>query len=224
MENAKQLRGADEQHHRPQDRDADGEQHGAEDAAHQRGHVGRAQRAAGLAPFRHRIAVEHGRSRGGAAWHAEQHRRDRIAGGRGGAEPEQQREGGVGIHVEGERQEHRRAGQPADAGNDAEHQPHDAAEPEEHQAMRLHQQQEGLARRAGHEGELTREAFHLSALRIIHHARTCDRLRSGARSIRLGSDHEKRKRCAHAQPHRPSPGARGRPFPFFCLSCKQKSR
>ena len=98
------------------------------------------------------MAVEHGRRRGGAARHAEQDRRDRIAGRRGRAEAEQQRERRIRVHREGEGQQHRGAGEAADPRNDAEHQAHDAAEREEHQAVRLHQQHEGLAGRGSHEG------------------------------------------------------------------------
>ena len=158
------LRRPEIEHHRAQDRDRDREQRRAEDPAHERRHVGGAERAPRLAPLRHGIAVEHGRGRGRASRHAEQDRRDRIAGRGGGAEAEQQRERRVRIHGEGERQQHRGAGEPADARHDAEHQPHEAAEPEEHQAVRLHQQHERLARRRGHEGHFRREALHLRAL------------------------------------------------------------
>jgi hypothetical protein len=55
------------------------QQQRSENAAHQRRHVGRAERAPGLAVLGHREAVQHGRRRGRRTWHAEQHRGDRIA-------------------------------------------------------------------------------------------------------------------------------------------------
>ncbi len=172
-----QLRRAEIEHHRPQDRNRHREQHGAEDAAHHRRHVGGAERAAGLAALRHREAVKH-RCRGGCtSGHAEQDCGNRIAGGGGGAKAEQQREGGVGVHAEGERQQHRGAGEAADAGHDAEHEPHHAAGHQIHQPMRFHQRDEGLAGRRRHEGRIRSNAFHRS--------RRLPGL-SGARSSSLG--------------------------------------
>ena len=84
-----------------------------------------------------------------------------MAGCRRRAETEQKREGGVGIHVERERQQHRRSGEAADSGDDAEYEPHDAAERQEHQAVGLHERQEGLARGDGHEAEFSADHVHL---------------------------------------------------------------
>ena len=176
-----QLRRADEQHDGAQNRDADRHEHRAEHTTHQRGHVGGAQRASRLALFGHGKAVEHGCRRGGTSGHAEQDRGNRIAGGSGRAEPEQQRERRVGIHVERERQQHRSAGEAADARNDAEHQPHDAARPQKHEAVRLHQQQEGLAGGGGHEADFTTDRFHRLRSPSTRHARGKGRTRPRAR-------------------------------------------
>ena len=62
---------------------------------------------------------------------------------------------------------------PADARNDAQHQAHDAAERQEHQAVRLHQCQEGLARRRGHEAQLAGEILHLSPSRDVSRCPAC---------------------------------------------------
>ena len=60
---------------------------------------------------------------------AEQDRGDRIRGRGGGAQPEQQRKRSRRIEIVGERQQQRRAGDAADARQDAERQPHaDAGE------------------------------------------------------------------------------------------------
>ena len=149
---SQKLRRAQIQHDRAQDRNGEGQQYRAEDTAEHRRHVGRAQRAAGFAALGHRKAVEHGRRRGGAAGHAEQHGWNRIACRRGGAKAKQHRKGAVGIHRIGEGQQHRRSGKPADARYDAEHHAHDAAEAEESQPVRLHQQSKGLPRRIRHIG------------------------------------------------------------------------
>ena len=96
----------------------------AEQAADQRRHVGGAERAAGLAAPRHRIAVERGRRRCRMAGRAEQDGGDRVGGGGGGAEAEQQRKRRRRIEIVGEGQQQRRAGDAADARQDAERQAH----------------------------------------------------------------------------------------------------
>ena len=178
-----QFRRSQEQHHRAQDRDRDRHQECAEHAAHQRRHIGGAQRASGLALLGHREAVEHGRRRCGAARHAKQDRWDRIAGRRGGAETEQEREGRVRVHVEGERQQHRRSGETADARNDAEHQAHHAAGAQIHQAYRIHQDDKSPARRGGHEGKFANEAIHVSPIPNVDRLR-CPGLGNCARPTR----------------------------------------
>ena len=138
------LRRAEIKHDRPQQRQRDGHQEGAEDAAQHRRHVGGAERPPGLAALRHGQAVENRRGRAGAARDAEHDGRDRIARGGRRAEAEQQREGRIRIHIEGERQQQRRAGKAADAGQDAEHQPHDDAGAEQHQPVWIHDRHQGL--------------------------------------------------------------------------------
>ena len=143
-----QLRRAEIEHHRPQDRDRHREQHRAEHAAHQRRHVGGAERAPGLAPLRHREAVEHRCRGGGTSGHAEQDRGNRIAGGGGGAEARaaaRTRSRGPCAKVNGS--SIAVPARPPMPGHDAEHQPHHAAGHQVHQPMRLHQRDEGLARR-----------------------------------------------------------------------------
>ena len=115
---------ADIENDRPHDRQRDRHQRRAEQAADQRRHVGGAERAAGFAAPRHRIAVERRCRRCGVARRAEQDCRDRIGGRGGRAQPEQQRERGRRIEVVGEGQQQRRAGDAADPRQDAERQPH----------------------------------------------------------------------------------------------------
>ena len=150
IEKASSSRRADVEHERPQDRQREPQQHRAEQAAQQRGHVGGAERPPGLAALGHGQAVEHGRRRAGAARHAEQDRRDRVAGRRGGAKPEQEGEGRVGVHAEGEGEQQRCAGDAADAGQDAEDQAEHHAGGEEQQAERVHQDEESVTRCVEH--------------------------------------------------------------------------
>ena len=119
------------------------------------------ERAPGFALLRHRESVKHGCRRGCTSWHAEQHRRDGIAGRGGRAQAEQQRERRVGVHVEGERQQHRRPGEAADTRHDSEHQAHQAAGRQIHQAVRIHQDKERLARGGRHKGNFVRYRFHV---------------------------------------------------------------
>ena len=58
--------------------------------------------------------------------------------------PEQQRQGRVRIHVIGEGQQQRRAGDAADARQNAERQPHAHAGEQVHQPMRIENDQQGV--------------------------------------------------------------------------------
>ena len=141
---AEKLGRADIKDDRAQDRQRDRHQHRAEQAADQSGHVGGAERAAGLAAPRHRIAVERGRRGRGVARRAEQDRGDRIGGGGRGAEAEQQRKRCRRIEIIGEWQQQRRAGDAADARQDAERQSHAHATEQIHHARRVEDNEQGM--------------------------------------------------------------------------------
>jgi hypothetical protein len=132
-----QFRRADIEHQRLQDRQAHAHQRRAEQPAHQGRHIGRAERAAGLALAGERIAVERRRRRSGMTRHAEQDGADRIGGRRRRAEPEQQRGGRVRIELICEGQHQRGAGDPADARQEAEAEPHAHAGEQIDQPMRV---------------------------------------------------------------------------------------
>ena len=141
---AEQFGRADIENDRAQDRQRDRHQRRAEQAADQRRHVGGAERAAGLAAPRHRIAVERRRRRRGVAGRAEQDRGDRIGRRGGGAEPEQQRERRRRIEIIGERQQQRRAGDAADARQNAERQAHAHAAEQIQHARRVEDDEQGM--------------------------------------------------------------------------------
>ncbi len=105
---AEKLGRAHIEHDWPEHRYGQREQRRPEDAADDRRHVGGAQRAARLPFLRHGVPVEHSRLRSRRPRHTEKHRRDRIARRRDGAQSQQERKGGVGIHIvgEGEQQGH----------------------------------------------------------------------------------------------------------------------
>ena len=75
---------------------------------------------------------------------AEQDRGDRIGGRRGGAEAKQQRKGRRRIEIIGEGQQQRRAGDAADAGQNAERQAHADATEQIHQARRVEDDEQGM--------------------------------------------------------------------------------
>ena len=117
---AEELGRADIKDDRAQDGQRDCHQQRTEQSADQGGHVGGAERAAGLAAPGHRIAVKRGGRGRGMAGCAEQDRRNRVGSCRGGAKPKQQRKRRWRIEIIGERQQQRRAGDAADAGQNAE--------------------------------------------------------------------------------------------------------
>jgi hypothetical protein len=82
--------------------------------------------------------------------HAEQDCRDRIGGRGSGAEAQQQGERRMGIELVGERQQHRGAGDSADAGQQAEAEPHADAGEQVDQPMRIEDDQQGLSGRMQH--------------------------------------------------------------------------
>ena len=77
---------------------------------------------------------------------AEQDRGDRIRGRGGGAQPEQQRKRRRRIEIVGERQQQRRAGDAADARQDAERQPHAHAGEQIEQACGIENDEQRSAR------------------------------------------------------------------------------
>ena len=131
---------------RAHDRQRHGHQGGAEQAADQGRHIGGAERAAGFAAPRHRIAVERRGGGRGMSRRAEQDRGDRIGGRGGGAQPEQQRKRGRRIEIVGEGQQQRRAGDAADARQDAERQAHADAGEQIEQAHRIENDEQRSAR------------------------------------------------------------------------------
>ena len=110
---------AHEQDQRTHQREDKRHEDGAKQAAHQRGHIGGAERPRAFAALRHRIAVECGRSRGCMARCAQNNGGNRIAMGCGCGKAEQQRHRGRRVHAVGEGQQEGHAGQPADAGENA---------------------------------------------------------------------------------------------------------
>ena len=108
-------------------------------AGERRGKAG-AEGAAGLALFRHGMAVDHGRRGADMAGHAEQHRGDEIRRGDHRRHAEQQRKGGVFVEVVGERDQHRHADDAVKPGKHADGESDQDAEEQDQEPRRLKQQ------------------------------------------------------------------------------------
>ena len=115
------LAEADREQDRPRGHEREGQHERAEQAADQRGGEGGAERARAFAALRHRKAVEHGRRGAGAARHADQHGAERVGGRRHRGEADHHGQRRPRVHAEDEGQDHRHAGQAADARQDADH-------------------------------------------------------------------------------------------------------
>jgi hypothetical protein len=168
------LRRADIKDDRPQQRDRKTEQRGAEQAAHQRRHIGGAERPPGFAALGHRQPVEHGCGRSCPARHAEHDGRYGVPGGRDRGKAEQESEGGIGIHAEGERHQKRDARDAADAGQDAENEAQHDTDAEEHQPVRFQDEQQRLAGRVEH------ATFHQPALSALRPGATVGKRQADA--------------------------------------------
>src|SRR5260221_5312860 len=109
----------------------------AEYAAEERGGIPGPEGAAGLTRLRKRIAIEHRGRRTDSARHAEEDRGNEVGHRRGRRHPEQQLEGGEGIEMVGEGDEHGKPDDPAKPRYDAERQSDDDANRQHEQAHRL---------------------------------------------------------------------------------------
>ena len=129
-----ELGRAERQHDRLEDRDHDGEDAGADDAADARCRHAGAERAPGFALLGHRIAVDGGGGVVAVARHAEHDAGDLAAGAVDGMHGQQEDGARDHLHAEHERDGERDRQPTADAGRDADdqpdqhgdqHQPHD---------------------------------------------------------------------------------------------------
>ena len=147
-----ELRGAEGEHQRAQDGDRQGQHQGAEDAA-QGGHrEGGAEGAAGLAALGHGVAVDDGGLGAHRAGHGEQHRGDGVRGGGHRQHADDEGEGGDRVHVEGEGEQQRQPGDPADAGDDPEHEAEEGPGEQHEEVHRVEDLEAGLRYGVKHGG------------------------------------------------------------------------
>ena len=130
---------------RPHQRQRETHHGRAEQAAHQRGHIGRAKRAARLTALGHRESVQRCCRGRRAARRAQHDGRDLVGCVVGRAQPEQKRHRGGGVQRIGERDQQGRSGNTADARQDAQEQAHANAEEQKPQARRIKDNEQGLA-------------------------------------------------------------------------------
>ena len=135
---------ADEQDQRTHERQGDGHEDGAEEAADERRHIGGAERSGALAAFGHRITIQRRGCGSRMARGAEHDGGDRVAMGRRGGQAQQQRHRGGRIHAVGEGEQKRRSSDAADAGQNPQSQAGEHAAPQQRQAVRLHNDAQAL--------------------------------------------------------------------------------
>ncbi len=143
----KQLRRTDRQHDRLQQRNGDSEHDSAKHAAERGRDESGAEGAAGLAPLRHRVTVQN-RCRGPySAGHPEQHRRYQVRYRSHCRDAKQQGEGGLRLHVVGERNQHRQGDHATQARHHPDGEPEEYAEHENRHAIQCEQRVQRLKRR-----------------------------------------------------------------------------
>ena len=131
-----ELWGAERQHQRAEHRHREGQDQGAEEPAHERRHVGGAERSSSLATLGHGVAVEDGGLGRRRSGDPEKNRRHRVGGADDRMQTDEHGEGREGIHVEGEGQQDRQAHDAAQAGNGPEGQSHEDPEREQGEPAR----------------------------------------------------------------------------------------
>ncbi len=122
----------------------------ADDAAGKRRGKTGAEGAPGFALLRHGVAVDHGRRRADMARHAEQHRGDEVRRGDDRGHAEEEREGGIFVHVVGERDQHGQTDDAAEAGEHADGETDQDTEEQEHEPRRLKQELQRVERAGQH--------------------------------------------------------------------------
>ena len=175
------------EHHRAQDGHADREQERAVDPADHRRRERRAEGAPRLALPGHRKAVEDRRRRPHCPGHPEQHGRYRVRGYDHRLQAHQEGERGIGIHVEGERQQKGQADQPAQPRNHAQDQPDEHAEGEKTDPLGVCHDRRGLDGHAEHVGFHGRPCSRLSSVRAAAVCGRCSLLRCGQLRVPLAN-------------------------------------